>query len=219
MPRHCAQTPVATNLGECARRGKVVPCGRLGWSAVPGTARRESMVWPDHRMARPGAEGGDREVRAAHVRRPGAHPSHDGRRPRHDGPQHAALRAELTSSGELLDGAGPAYRADTTTLRLDGGAVATSHGALDNIHGSADRLLPGQVPGRGQGPRPRRTHFGLPRHGGKGPAVHDSAHPEQRKQFYRPRGSASGSDLGPAPLSTGSKPRQPSRSMSARWAR
>jgi len=219
MPRHCAQTPVATNLGECARRGKVVPCGRLGWSAVPGTARRESMVWPDHRMARPGAEGGDREVRAAHVRRPGAHPSHDGRRPRHDGPQHAALRAELTGSGELLDGAGPAYRADTTTLRLDGGAVATSHGALDNIHGSADRLLPGQVPGHGQGPRPRRTHFGLPRHGGKGPAVHDSAHPEQRKQFYRPRGSASGSDLGPAPLSTGSKPRQPSRSMSARWAR
>ena len=130
MPKHCAQTPVATNLGECARRGKVVPCGRLGWSAVPGTARRESMVWPDHRMARPGAEGGDREVRAAHVRRPGAHPSHDGRRPRHDGPQHAALRAELTSSGELLDGAGPAYRADTTTLRLDGGAAATSHGPL-----------------------------------------------------------------------------------------
>jgi len=30
----------------------------------------------------------------------------------------------------FLDGAGPAYRADTTTLRLDGGAVATSHGPL-----------------------------------------------------------------------------------------
>jgi len=44
--------------------------------------------------------------------------------------KHAALRAELTGSGELLDGARPAYRADTTTLRLDGRAVATSHGPL-----------------------------------------------------------------------------------------
>jgi len=76
--------------------------------------------------------------------------------------KHAALRAELTGSGELLGGAGPAYRADTTTLRLDGGAVATSHGALDNIHGSADRLLPGQVPGRGQGPPPSPHTFWTP---------------------------------------------------------
>src|SRR5215470_8695931 len=44
--------------------------------------------------------------------------------------KHAALRAELTGSGELLGGAGLAYRADTTTLRLDGGAAATSHGPL-----------------------------------------------------------------------------------------
>ena len=44
--------------------------------------------------------------------------------------KHAALRAELSSSGELLDGAGLAYPADTTTFRLDGGAVATSQGPL-----------------------------------------------------------------------------------------
>jgi hypothetical protein len=44
--------------------------------------------------------------------------------------KHAALRAELINSGELLDGAGLAYPADTTTLRLDDGAVAASQGPL-----------------------------------------------------------------------------------------
>jgi hypothetical protein len=44
--------------------------------------------------------------------------------------KHAALRAELTNSGELLDGAGLAYPADTTTLRLDDRAVTTSQGPL-----------------------------------------------------------------------------------------
>lgn len=36
----------------------------------------------------------------------------------------------MTGSGELLDGAGLAYPADTTTLRLDDGTTATSHGPL-----------------------------------------------------------------------------------------
>jgi hypothetical protein len=44
--------------------------------------------------------------------------------------KHAALRAELISSGELLGGAGLADPADTTTLRLDDGAVAASQGPL-----------------------------------------------------------------------------------------
>jgi hypothetical protein len=40
------------------------------------------------------------------------------------------LRAELTGSGELLDGAGLAHPADTTTLRLDGGVVVIIQGPL-----------------------------------------------------------------------------------------
>jgi hypothetical protein len=44
--------------------------------------------------------------------------------------KHAALRTELINSGELLDGAGLAYPADTTTLRLEDGTVAITEGPL-----------------------------------------------------------------------------------------
>lgn len=44
--------------------------------------------------------------------------------------KHAALRTELINSGELLDAAGLAYPADTTTLRLEDGTVAITEGPL-----------------------------------------------------------------------------------------
>jgi len=46
------------------------------------------------------------------------------------GRKHEALRTELIESGELLNGAGLAYPADTTTMRLADGAVATTDGPL-----------------------------------------------------------------------------------------
>jgi hypothetical protein len=57
--------------------------------------------------------------------------------------KHAALRDELTESGELLDGAGLAYPADTTTFRFDDGAVAASPGPLttDTVQLTAYYLL------------------------------------------------------------------------------
>jgi hypothetical protein len=46
------------------------------------------------------------------------------------GRKHAALRAELSKSGELVGGDGLAYPADTTTVRLEAGSVVTSPGPL-----------------------------------------------------------------------------------------
>jgi hypothetical protein len=44
--------------------------------------------------------------------------------------KHAALRAELTASGELVGGAGLALPDETTVLRLGPGGVATTGGPL-----------------------------------------------------------------------------------------
>jgi hypothetical protein len=46
------------------------------------------------------------------------------------GRKHEALRTELIESGELRGGAGLAYPADTTTMRLANGTVATTDGPL-----------------------------------------------------------------------------------------
>jgi hypothetical protein len=46
------------------------------------------------------------------------------------GRKHHALCSELTESGELLNGAGLAYPADTRTMRFGDGAVATTNGPL-----------------------------------------------------------------------------------------
>jgi hypothetical protein len=46
------------------------------------------------------------------------------------GHKHQALRAELIASGELLGGTGLAYPADTRTMKLVDGAVATADGPL-----------------------------------------------------------------------------------------
>jgi hypothetical protein len=59
--------------------------------------------------------------------------------------KHAALRTELINSGELLDGAGLAYPADTTTLRLDDGMVAITRGAAEGIDTAPDGLLPART--------------------------------------------------------------------------
>ena len=64
------------------------------------------------------------------------------------GRKHQALRTELIASGELLGGAG---LADTRTMRLVDGAVAAAAGPLVAARGAADRVLPGRVPGPGQG--------------------------------------------------------------------
>jgi hypothetical protein len=44
--------------------------------------------------------------------------------------RHEALRAELTASGELLNGAGLAYPEDTTTIRRRNGGAVTGDGPL-----------------------------------------------------------------------------------------
>jgi hypothetical protein len=46
------------------------------------------------------------------------------------GRKHHELRTELIESGELLNGAGLAYPADTRTMRLGDGVVATTNGPL-----------------------------------------------------------------------------------------
>jgi hypothetical protein len=43
---------------------------------------------------------------------------------------HAALRTELINSSELLEGAGLAYPAEATILRLEDGTVAITRGPL-----------------------------------------------------------------------------------------
>jgi hypothetical protein len=58
------------------------------------------------------------------------------------GRKHEALRTELIESGELLNGAGLAYPADTTTMRLADGAVATT---ARGIRSAADRVLPDRL--------------------------------------------------------------------------
>jgi hypothetical protein len=83
--------------------------------------------------------------------------------------KHAALRTELINSGELLDGTGLAHPADTTTLRLEDGAVAITEGPLraSTLHLTAYYLITWL---HDQSARHRYPHPGLPRHRGRGPA-------------------------------------------------
>jgi hypothetical protein len=51
------------------------------------------------------------------------------------GRKHQALREELTESGELLNGAGLAYPADTQTIRLRGDTPVTASGPFHKAKG------------------------------------------------------------------------------------